>query len=301
MSCMTNTWLEMPIPDCPSYNCTVLLLVIYCMVFNLANACLSQSGCRKESELTLSGNRRGNEKVPGPVDIDQETTTKKEETHKKDCTPKEVKQARCMNKGICFVIEIFNPNTVHPIRTVGCHCKAEYEGKRCQYQAIPPDLLPVTGACVGLNKYVIVIIAVVLVAGLLTISCATILYCKHIRKKPKPGGADGGHKNDISGQYPPQPSVPWKPTDYGFDKDKDINHNHTPTLPIKPPHQHGQTWPEPNKYHIPSDGQDILTPMLNNNSYKRLSGDPQLGYYEAGNEECRQWHHFPISNFETNL
>ncbi len=294
MSSMTISWMELPLPTCLSYNCTVLLLVIYFSLFNLANACLSQSGrCRSHSEITLSGNRRGDNDIrrePGPVDIEEETTTKKEEeTHKKDCLPKEIKRAKCLNQGTCFVIEVFNPNSAQPVRTVACHCLPDFEGKRCQYQAVPPELLPVQ-ECASTNKYVIgtiVIISVVSIAVIGVCSCGIFMYCKHIRKD-----ANNRTNTSYSGEIVENAN--------GYhNKEKDINHNDSPSKPIQPCNTilpgHGK-----GGLKFPTQENEATSPMLN----KRLSyGDPQLGYYEAGSEECRQWFHVPNwrINFETNL
>ena len=52
-----------------------------------------------------------------------------------ECTPEEAQETGCLHGGSCFAVEI------EGARHTACHCTAEFTGKRCQYQAVDPELL----------------------------------------------------------------------------------------------------------------------------------------------------------------
>ena len=52
-----------------------------------------------------------------------------------ECTSEEAQEVGCLHGGSCFAVEIAG------VRHTACHCTAEFTGKRCQYQAIDPELL----------------------------------------------------------------------------------------------------------------------------------------------------------------
>ena len=52
-----------------------------------------------------------------------------------ECTPKEAQDKGCMHGGTCFAIDTGNG------RSINCHCTSEFVGRRCETQAVDPDLL----------------------------------------------------------------------------------------------------------------------------------------------------------------
>ena len=52
-----------------------------------------------------------------------------------ECTSEEAQKVGCLHGGSCFAVE--NAGARH----TACHCTAEFTGKRCQYQAVDPELL----------------------------------------------------------------------------------------------------------------------------------------------------------------
>ena len=51
------------------------------------------------------------------------------------CTAEEDQEMGCRNGGTCFALETDQG------RVRACHCTSEFEGVKCQYQKIDPDLL----------------------------------------------------------------------------------------------------------------------------------------------------------------
>ena len=51
------------------------------------------------------------------------------------CTAEEDQEMRCMHGGTCFALRIGQG------RAIACHCLYGFDGERCEYQKIDPDLL----------------------------------------------------------------------------------------------------------------------------------------------------------------
>ncbi|CAH3143245.1 unnamed protein product, partial [Porites lobata] len=78
--------------------------------------------------------------TPVKADKGKEADSTKDQTqdggsHKLECTSEETQKVGCLHGGSCFAVEIAGA------RHTACHCTAEFTGKRCQYQAVDPELL----------------------------------------------------------------------------------------------------------------------------------------------------------------
>ncbi len=172
-----HEWLE-GTPKQPSW--TFLLLIIILVDVDMVSCCMRQAKNCQNTEASTEGAIEGYfQKKPKYIDID--------ERHKKDCFPKEAQDAKCMNGGKCFVIEVLYPNSDGIVKTVACHCLPDFEGKRCELQALDPRLLPVQEECEGSNnKDIIIIVSSSLGAifFLILVFCgARYLYKRHKRHK----------------------------------------------------------------------------------------------------------------------
>ncbi len=104
----------------------------------------------------------------------QEVPSRLRESHKMNCLPYEVDETNCLHNGSCFAIEVLDPKSKSGdfIRMIQCQCTAKFEGPRCQYQAIAPDLKvaqvpvgPLVILCIALLLLLVIMFAVYLLNG----------------------------------------------------------------------------------------------------------------------------------------